>query len=178
MPKNFPLFVDIANKKIIVYGAGRIASRRVETLLAFAPSLTVFAPEASETVREAHRAGKLSWRREPYRPGTIPADTWMALAATDDPAVNRAVWAECREKGVLVNVCSDRSLCDFQFPGIAASGELVIGVNAGGTDHRLAKRWTEKIRKEVTEDDGYDDQAETAAHDGRPQKDGPGDQNG
>ena len=41
MAKNFPLFVDVSNKKMIVYGAGKIASRRVETLLAFAPSLTV-----------------------------------------------------------------------------------------------------------------------------------------
>lgn len=34
MAKNFPLFVDVSNKKMIVYGAGKIASRRVETLLA------------------------------------------------------------------------------------------------------------------------------------------------
>ena len=34
MARKFPLFLDISDKKIVVYGAGRIASRRVETLLA------------------------------------------------------------------------------------------------------------------------------------------------
>lgn len=53
MARKFPLFLDISDKKIVVYGAGRIASRRVETLLAFTSSLTVFAPEASEPVQES-----------------------------------------------------------------------------------------------------------------------------
>ena len=51
MPKKFPLFIDLTEKKVVVYGAGVIASRRVETLLAFTSSLTVFAPEASEPVQ-------------------------------------------------------------------------------------------------------------------------------
>ena len=53
MPKKFPLFIDLTEKKVVVYGAGVIASRRVETLLAFTSSLTVFAPEASERVQKA-----------------------------------------------------------------------------------------------------------------------------
>jgi siroheme synthase (precorrin-2 oxidase/ferrochelatase) len=44
--------------------------------------------------------------------------------------------------------------------------DLVIGINAGGQDHRLARAWTEKIRKEV-EEDGYDGQTEKAADDSR-----------
>ncbi|MCD8197338.1 MAG: bifunctional precorrin-2 dehydrogenase/sirohydrochlorin ferrochelatase [Lachnospiraceae bacterium] len=152
MHRKFPLFFDITDKKIFVYGAGRIATRRVETLLAFAPSLTVAAPEASETIREAERAGKLTYRESCYAEGSIPDDAWMVLAATDDAAVNEAIWHECKAKGILVNVCSDRKLCDFQFPGIAFQENLVIGVNAGGNDHRLARSWTEKIQKEVAEE--------------------------
>lgn len=177
MAKQFPVFLDISDKRIIVYGAGRIASRRVGTLLAFEPLLTVFSPEASELVQDAARNGLLTWNREIYRTGCIPEDAWMVLAATDDSAVNEAIYRECREKGILVNVCSNREHCDFQFPGIAAKGDLVIGINAGGNDHRLAKRWTEKIRKEV-EKNGYDNQTETPSDDGKPKKDGQGDQNG
>jgi len=159
MARKFPLFMDISNKKISVYGAGRIATRRVETLLAFAPLLTVFAPEASDQVRDAAAKGKLTWRKQPYEPGRILTDTFMVLAATDDAVVNEEIYRECRKKGILVNVCSNREHCDFQFPGIAIQDELVIGINAGGSDHHLAKEWTEKIRREV-EKDGYDDQAQ------------------
>lgn len=156
MAKQFPVFLDISNKKINVYGAGRIASRRVRTLLAFEPLLTVFAPEASEMIQKEAEERKLIWNRETYRPGSIPADIWMVLAATDNAAVNEEIYRECRKKGILVNVCSNRAHCDFQFPGIASRGDLVIGINAGGRDHHLAKIWTDRIRKEV-EENGYDD---------------------
>lgn len=156
MAKQFPVFLDISNKKINVYGAGRIASRRVGTLLAFEPLLTVFAPEASEMIQEAAKERKLIWKREVYRPGSISTDVRMVLAATDNAAVNEEIYRECREKGILVNVCSNREHCDFQFPGVASKGDLVIGINAGGSDHHLAKIWTDRIRKEV-EKNGYDD---------------------
>lgn len=74
MPKKFPLFIDLTEKKVVVYGAGVIASRRVETLLAFTSSLAVFAPEASERVQRAAEEGYLVWKREAYQEGTIPAD--------------------------------------------------------------------------------------------------------
>ena len=86
----------------------------------------------------------------------------MVLAATNDAWVNTQIWKECREKHILVNVCSARDLCDFQFPGIASRGDLVIGINAGGQDHRLAKIWTDKIKKEVTED-GFNNQTKTSS---------------
>lgn len=162
MPKKFPLFIDLTEKKVVVYGAGVIASRRVETLLAFTSSLAVFAPEASERVQRAAEEGYLVWKREAYQEGTIPADAFMVLAATNDAWVNTQIWKECREKHILVNVCSDRDLCDFQFPGIASKGDLVIGINAGGQDHRLAKTWTDKIKKEVTED-GFNNQTKTSS---------------
>ena len=104
MPKKFPLFIDLTEKKVVVYGAGVIASRRVETLLAFTSSLTVFAPEAWERVQRAAEEGYLVWKRE----------------------------------------------------------DLVIGINAGGQDHRLAKTWTDKIKKEVTED-GFNNQTKTSS---------------
>ena len=171
MAHKFPVFLDISNKKIRVYGAGRIAARRVETLLAFAPLLTVFAPEFSEKIRLAASEGRLKLQRETYEAGTIPEDTFMVLAATNDPAVNESIWRECRDKGILVNVCSDRRLCDFQFPGVVIEEDLVIGVNAGGNDHHLAKAWTDRIRKEVERDE-YDNQTEASSDDGELKKNG------
>ena len=156
MPGKFPMFLDITGKKILVYGAGKIASRRVASLLRFEPSVTVCAPKASKMIQKASEEKKLTWLKEAYLPGSIPEDTWMTLAATNDPFINEEICQECREKHILVNVCSNQELCDFQFPGIAAKGDLVIGVNAGGKDHALARKWTDKIRKEV-EKDGDDE---------------------
>lgn len=165
MARNFPVFLNISNKKIYVYGAGRIASRRVDSLLAFAPFLTVIAPAASDDILQMAETGRLEYQQGYYMPGSIPPEVWMVLAATDQAEVNAQIAGECREKGILVNVCSDRELCDFQFPGIVIKDDLVIGVNAGGQNHRLAKQWTYRIRKEV-EAYGDDDQTQKTSHEG------------
>ena len=67
MSRYFPLFIDLEGKKIAVVGAGKIASRRIRTLLEFGAELTVLAPEASEEVRCLAEEGRLIWRREAYR---------------------------------------------------------------------------------------------------------------
>lgn len=157
MGRKFPIFLDIEGKKVRVYGGGRIAARRVETLLLFGPLIEVVAPEVSKEIEEASREGRLLWRRGRYEEGEISKETFMVLAATDDVGVNEGIYGECQEKGILVNVCSNRDHCMFQFPGIAWKGELVIGVNGGGNDHHLAKRWTDRIRREVEEDESRDD---------------------
>ena len=120
MSRYFPLFIDLEGKKIAVVGAGKIASRRIRTLLEFGAELTVLAPEASEEVRCLAGAGRLTWRREAYRAG-LPGfleGALLALAATDSRAVNLAVREECKSLGIPVNLADDKEKCDFYFPGI------------------------------------------------------------
>ena len=47
---------------------------------------------------------------------------------------------------IPVNVSSDKSLCDFYFPGLAVKDDLVAGVTAGGMDHKRARAASEAIR--------------------------------
>lgn len=148
----FPLFVDLADKKVLVIGAGTIAARRIHTLSGFTKQITVIAPEACAAVKELAQQGSVRLLLRPYMEGEIPSDTYMVLAATDSQRVNETVSRECRKKGILVNVCSDKALCDFYFPGVIQQAPLVVGVTAGGADHGLARRATEKIRKMCEED--------------------------
>ena len=43
----FPMFVDLSDKKVLVFGAGTIAKRRIRSLSAFTDHLTVIAPEVN-----------------------------------------------------------------------------------------------------------------------------------
>ena len=45
-----------------------------------------------------------------------------------------------------MNNASDQDQCDFHFPAVAVRGDVVVGVNAGGTDHGLVKRLATAIR--------------------------------
>lgn len=146
MSRYFPLFIDLEQKRVLVVGAGTIATRRIQTLLDFGPWLTVAAPEASEAVRQLAEEGRLELLSCSYREELLAGQS-LVLAATNDDALNHQIAADCRARGIPVNAASDRKACDFYFPGIASEGDLVAGVTAGGTDHRLARTVTERIRQ-------------------------------
>ena len=142
----FPLFVDLTEKHAVVIGAGKIASRRIETLTKFTPHILVIADRAEEKVLEMAKQGKIKLQIRKYqREDLYGAD--LVIAGTDDEALNNEIYSVCKCLGILVNVISDRRKCDFQFPGIVKRDRLVIGINAGGNNHRLARETREQIDK-------------------------------
>lgn len=147
MSRYFPLFVNLEGKHVIIYGAGNIGSRRILSFLKFGCSLTVIAPKPSEEVKKLSKEGRLILKQEEYQPGSIPEDACLVLAATSSKEVNAWIGEECRKKQIPVNVSSDKSLCDFYFPGLAVQDDLVAGVTTGGTDHKRARRAAEQIRR-------------------------------
>lgn len=170
----FPLFVDLSEKEVLIVGAGKIAARRVKTILPFAGKIKVIAPEiapeilamaaaakaagtASDTLRTASAetstgtlSGHIVIEQRPFAPSDLDGAD-MVLAITNDKALNTQIGTLCREKQIPVNVSHEKSLCDFYFPGVVQKDDVVIGVTASGRDHSLARSVTEKIR-EMMED--------------------------
>lgn len=144
--KLFPLFTDLTEQRVVVFGAGKIAQRRIVTLLGFAGEIVAVAPEHTETIRALADAGKLSYRCKRYEAEDL-AGADLVIAATDCAAVNDEIYAECRKQGILVNVASDRNKCDFQFPGLIEYDGVVIGFNGGGRDHRKVREVREKTEQ-------------------------------
>ncbi|MDO4622548.1 MAG: bifunctional precorrin-2 dehydrogenase/sirohydrochlorin ferrochelatase [Eubacteriales bacterium] len=150
MSKYFPMFVDISEAVTVVVGGGTIASRRVRTIAEFCNHVTVVAPEVTDDIRQLEEEGRLSWKQKTYeREDILNAD--MVLACTDQPEINKDIYAACKCLGIRVNNCSDKKQCDFYFPGVITAGDTVVGVNAGGNDHRKAKEITQKIRQVLEE---------------------------
>lgn len=166
----FPLFVSLQGKKILIVGAGKIAARRATVLVEFGALVTVVAPEADSeeklekeqpekngnpeltcktvSVTKLEESDRLIWKRHPFGAQDIKdlEESFLVIAATDDPAVNDDVVRLCRKRGIPVNHAGDQSQCDFQFPAIVRKDPVVIGVNAGGKDHGLVKRVAAGLR--------------------------------
>ena len=140
------MFVDLSEKRAVVIGGGKIAARRVHTLLDFAGEIFVVAPEADETLVKLAEDGLITYARRPYEPGDLDGAD-LVLAATDNISLNDEIYAECKRRKITVNVASDKEKCDFHFPGIVKKDSMVIGVNAGGNDHRGAKEMRQKLQR-------------------------------
>lgn len=142
----FPLYVDISNKKIVLFGAGKIASRRAETLLKFTEHLTVVAPEVSEKIAEYISAGRITWHRDRYREDYLQGAD-LVFGVTNDRVCNREIAGACKRMRIPVNICDEKELCDFYFPSAIVDGDIVIGVNASGRDHGKVKETRMKIEE-------------------------------
>lgn len=142
----FPVFVDLSEKEILVIGAGVIAQRRIRTLCGFAGHITVIAPVVADGIEKLADGYPVSVIRRGFRMEDLTErNADLVLAATDDTQLNGNIAAHCRRCGIPVNVCSDQSLCDFQFPSVVVEQDMVIGINASGKDHSLVKR----VRQEI-----------------------------
>lgn len=143
----FPLFINIKEKNILVFGGGNIATRRIKAMLPYGACIRIIAPEISEELQQlAEQNGNLILDYRKYKLSELQKPDFV-LAATNDEKVNQTIFRECRHKGILVNVASNRELCDFYFPGVVQQGDITVGITANGKNHKKAAEVTEQIRK-------------------------------
>ena len=149
MQPYFPLFVNLNHKKVVVYGAGRIAIRRIRGILRFGAEVTVIAPQVRKELWELlpDYEKQLSIEQHAYQYGEIQKqDVYLVLAATDDRQVNQMISTECSQKDVMVNNASDSSQCDFYFPALVEREGLVMGVTSINGDHKKVAEFCGMLR--------------------------------
>ncbi|MGK0442621.1 MAG: siroheme synthase-like protein, partial [Pseudohongiellaceae bacterium] len=88
--KFFPLFADLHQKKVLVVGAGKVATRKIEMLMRAGAAITTVAPYACEQITELAQHQQLTWLQKNFQEDDLQA-CWLVIAATDNPQVNQQV---------------------------------------------------------------------------------------
>jgi uroporphyrin-III C-methyltransferase / precorrin-2 dehydrogenase / sirohydrochlorin ferrochelatase len=140
----YPLFADLAGRRVLVVGGGAVAARKIEALLSCGAVVEVVAREPGARVEAWAAAGRL--RRLGSRFGAQQLDgAWLVVAATDDAELNRAVAAAATARRIWCNVVDDAELSSFQVPAIVERLPLQIAVSSGGAAPVLARQVRERI---------------------------------
>lgn len=142
----FPIFINLINKRVVVVGGGVIATRRVQTLCSFGCNIEVIAPEVSDLLKNLAKEEKITLHTRPYQEKDVVGAT-IVVTATNQRVVNHKVGQECVKLSIPVSVADSKEESTFYFPGIAKEEAVVVGVSASGTDHKMAKRVTDRIKK-------------------------------
>ena len=110
----FPLFADLHDRRVLVVGGGAVAERKVRLLLDAGARVRLVAPEVT-----AWLGGNpsIEVHREQFDPQHF-AGAVLAVAATDERAVNEAVAAQ--ESGIMLQF-------GLTFAVIAVSAVEVVG---------------------------------------------------
>lgn len=133
-PPRFPVNFDLDGASVLVVGGGRIAQRKVESLLDCGARVTVVAPQARP---ELVALDGVRWHEREYRRGEV-ASYRLAISATGDPGVDRQVFSDAQASGIPINVADVPELCTFTLPAVVRRGDLQITVSTNGRSPAFA----------------------------------------
>jgi siroheme synthase-like protein len=147
--KQYPLFLNLKGKKVAVFGAGRVALRKIKDLLQSGARVEVtsleFLPEIKR-LATSHPSLKLISK---VSTAALLKGAALAFAATSDSGWNAQVARECKKRGIPVNVADQPALCDFQVPSLFKKGRLEVAISTGGASPLLAKKFREELNQKI-----------------------------
>jgi uroporphyrin-III C-methyltransferase/precorrin-2 dehydrogenase/sirohydrochlorin ferrochelatase len=122
----FPLLLDLAGRRVVVVGGGAVATRRARALADAAAEVEVVAPQIA--------AGLLDLGVVVHQRGFEATDldgAWLAVACTDDPAVNASV-VEAAEARRVFCVRADAAVGgSARTPATLRRDGLTVAVSGG-----------------------------------------------
>lgn len=143
----YPINLRITDRTCLVIGGGTVALRKIESLLLCGARVRVVSPNAVEEIPALALAGKIEWCRRGYIPGDLQG-VFLAIAATDNPLVQRQISEEAAALPVLLNSVDDPATCDFQVPSSVRRKDLLITISTGGASPALARQIRIKLEQE------------------------------
>jgi precorrin-2 dehydrogenase/sirohydrochlorin ferrochelatase len=151
--KAYPINLKIAERRCIVIGGGKVAERKVMTLLDAGAKVTVISPEVTTELQQLSKDGEISWLARDYSAGDM-SGCFIAVCAASKPDVNNRAAVEARAAGALVNVVDAPEECDFTIPSHISRGDLLITISTGGQSPALSRRLREELEDRYGEEYG------------------------
>ena len=128
----FPLFLDLAGRRVLLVGGGEVAAGKLTQLLAARAEVRVVAPEVTETI--AGSAVRIE--RRAFTPADLD-DVWLVIAAAT-PEVNREVAAAAEARRMFVNAVDDPANATAYLGGVVRRGGVTLAISTHGAAPGLA----------------------------------------
>jgi precorrin-2 dehydrogenase / sirohydrochlorin ferrochelatase len=133
------LGLSLTGLRCVVVGGGRVGARRALALAEHGARVTVFSPDIDRTLARAVARGKIDWTAGRAAPARIGSAA-LVVAASNDPALNRAIGAACERRGILCCVASEGRSGRVIFPALCRAGGLTVAVHSNGRDPAASVR--------------------------------------
>ena len=131
--KFFPVSVDMNNKNILVIGAGKIALRKVETLLNYNCNIIVITKDIlEEKFLELEKNNKIKILKNQEFEEKFLENIFLVITATDDETLNKKISQLCMNKNILVNNITSKDDMNVRFASIYEKDDVQIAISANG----------------------------------------------
>jgi siroheme synthase-like protein len=140
-----PLFLRLEGRDVLVVGAGEIALRKAGELACAGARVTIVSPDRDGDVPEGAR-----WIRRAFEPPDV-LGTWLVVAATDDPDVQRAIARAGELARVFVLAVDDLANATAISPAVIRRDDITIAISTAGEAPALTRLLREIIERILPE---------------------------
>jgi siroheme synthase-like protein len=137
----------------VVIGGGKVALRKIKTLLECGADITVISPALDPELTELVEAKGIDHISREYEPEDIK-DAFMTIAATDVTETHLKIAEEARNQRTLVNISDSPEQSDFIVPSFFRRGDLILAVSTSGRSPALAKKIRTRLEQVFGEEYG------------------------
>ena len=138
--KFFPVSIDINNKNILVIGAGKIALRKVETLMSYNCNILVITKDIlEEKFLELEKSNKIKILKNQKFEEKFLQDIFLVIAATNNEVLNKNISQLCMNKNILVNNITSKNDMNVRFASIYEKDDIQIAISANGNPKKAVE---------------------------------------
>ena len=131
--KFFPVSIDLNNKNILVIGAGKIALRKVETLMSYNCNILVITKDMlEEKFLELEKSNKIKIFKNQEFEEKFLQDIFLVIAATNNEVLNKNISQLCISNNILVNNITSKDDMNVRFASIYEKDDIQIAISANG----------------------------------------------
>ncbi|MDA8161478.1 MAG: bifunctional precorrin-2 dehydrogenase/sirohydrochlorin ferrochelatase [Desulfobacteraceae bacterium] len=149
----YPVFLDLEGRLAVVVGGGRVAERKVLSLLDARAEVRLVSPKVTPGLAKMAREGRITWQERMFSSEALDG-AWLVIAATDDPGVQDEVYREAVIKRIFCNSVDEPRICSFIVPGVVRRGDMCLAVSTSGRSPALARRFRQELEGSMTSDLG------------------------
>ena len=138
--KFFPVSIDLNNKNVLVIGAGKIALRKVETLLNYNCNINVITKEIlEEKFLELEKNNKIKIFKNQEFEEKFLENIFLVITATDNEILNKEISQLCMSKNILVNNVTSKDDMNVRFMSIYEKDDIQIAISANGNPKKAVE---------------------------------------
>ena len=131
--KFFLVSIDLNNKNILVIGAGKIALRKVETLMSYNCNILIITKDIlEEKFLELEKNNKIKIFKNQEFEEKFLENIFLVIAATDNEVLNKNISQLCINKNILVNNITSKDDMNVRFASIYEKDDIQIAISASG----------------------------------------------
>lgn len=139
MSAYYPLWLDIEGRRCLVVGGGKVAERKVASLLNCRAKVVVVSPHINQAIESSLQSGLIEVHKRGFASEDVE-NAWLVFAATGERQVNCNVAKACQRAGIPVNVADEPGEGSFLVPAVMRQGPLGVAVSTEGCSPLMAQR--------------------------------------